>query len=70
MGQSLSKLKDRYIHFGEGADQLCGRMIAGLPFNSERFAVLPPHSPLPPELCEKMTINYWNEIVSGYSSYP
>ncbi|ETI42108.1 hypothetical protein F443_12713, partial [Phytophthora nicotianae P1569] len=35
MGQSLGKLKDRYIHFGEGADQLCGRMIAGLPFNSE-----------------------------------
>ncbi|ETK70682.1 hypothetical protein F441_13979, partial [Phytophthora nicotianae CJ01A1] len=26
----------RYIHFGEGADQLCGTMIAG--FNSKRFA--------------------------------
>eukprot|EP00644_Phytophthora_capsici_P008318 jgi/Phyca11/114661/e_gw1.26.378.1 len=39
LGQSLGKLKDRYIHFGEGADQLCGRMIAGLPFNSERFGV-------------------------------
>eukprot|EP00644_Phytophthora_capsici_P019291 jgi/Phyca11/132378/e_gw1.158.8.1 len=35
--QSLGKLKDRYIHFGEGADQLCGRIIAGLPFNSEWF---------------------------------
>ncbi|ETO62550.1 hypothetical protein F444_19549 [Phytophthora nicotianae P1976] len=39
MGQSLGKLKNRYIHFGEGADQLCGRMIAGLPFDSERFGV-------------------------------
>eukprot|EP00644_Phytophthora_capsici_P008981 jgi/Phyca11/68153/gw1.6.559.1 len=37
LGQSLGRLKDRYIHFGEGADQLCGRMIAGLPFDSERF---------------------------------
>jgi hypothetical protein len=27
MGQSLGKLKDRYIHFGEGADQLCLRKI-------------------------------------------
>ncbi|ETO66399.1 hypothetical protein F444_16435 [Phytophthora nicotianae P1976] len=41
MGQSLGRLKDRYIHFGEGADQLCGRMIAGLPFDSDRFGVLP-----------------------------
>jgi hypothetical protein len=42
MGQSLGKLKDRYIHFGEGPDQLCGRMIAGLPFNSECVGVLLP----------------------------
>ncbi|KAG6947746.1 hypothetical protein JG687_00015913, partial [Phytophthora cactorum] len=58
MDQSLGKLKDPYIHFAEGANQLCGRIIAGLPFNSERFAVLPPH--FHPGLCEKMTINYWN----------
>ncbi|ETM33316.1 hypothetical protein L914_19435, partial [Phytophthora nicotianae] len=37
MGQSMGKLKDRYIHFGEGADQVCGKMILGLPFNSERL---------------------------------
>ena len=43
MGQTLGKLKDRYIHIGEGADQLCGRMVTGLPFNNEEFAVLPPH---------------------------
>ncbi|KAE8893983.1 hypothetical protein PF003_g21836 [Phytophthora fragariae] len=68
MGQSLGKLKDRYIHFGEGADQLCGRMIAGLPFNSERFGVLPPH--FPPPIISMMTVEYWDEIVSGYSNYP
>ncbi|EEY56557.1 uncharacterized protein PITG_10103 [Phytophthora infestans T30-4] len=34
---ALGQLKDRYIHFGEGADQLCGRMIAELPFDSECF---------------------------------
>ncbi|KAF0721482.1 hypothetical protein Ae201684P_001408 [Aphanomyces euteiches] len=45
MGQSLGQLRDRYIHFGEGADQLCGRMVSGLPFDSERFGVLPPHFP-------------------------
>ncbi|KAJ8561493.1 hypothetical protein ON010_g8188 [Phytophthora cinnamomi] len=58
MGQRLGKLKDRYIHFDEGADQLCGRMTAGLPFNSEGFGVflLPPH--FPPQLLEKMTTAY------------
>ncbi|OWY90266.1 hypothetical protein PHMEG_00041690, partial [Phytophthora megakarya] len=55
VGQSLGKLKDRYIHFGEGADQLCGRMIAGLPFDSERFGVLPPH--FSPELLSQMTMD-------------
>ncbi|KUF82947.1 hypothetical protein AM587_10002300 [Phytophthora nicotianae] len=67
MGQSLGKLKDRYIHFGEGADQLCGRMIAGLPFNSERFAVLPPH--FPPTVTDQMTSEYWNDLVSGFANY-
>ncbi|ETI55982.1 hypothetical protein F443_01391, partial [Phytophthora nicotianae P1569] len=37
LGQSLGKLKNRYIHFGEVVDQLCGRMTAGLPFKSEKF---------------------------------
>ncbi|OWZ17608.1 hypothetical protein PHMEG_0008431 [Phytophthora megakarya] len=37
---SLAKLKDRYIHFGERAGQLCGRMITGLPFHSEQFGAL------------------------------
>ncbi|KAH9157947.1 hypothetical protein AeRB84_000266 [Aphanomyces euteiches] len=68
MGQSLGQLKDRYIHVGEGADQLCGRMVAGLPFDSEEFGVLPPH--FPPSLSGEMNQQYWGEIVCGYDQYP
>ncbi|OWZ02720.1 hypothetical protein PHMEG_00025674 [Phytophthora megakarya] len=39
MGQSLGRLKDRYIHYGEGADQLCGRMVCGLPFDRLEFGI-------------------------------
>ncbi|KAF0730381.1 hypothetical protein Ae201684P_013259 [Aphanomyces euteiches] len=68
MGQSLGRLKDRYIHFGEGADQLCGRMICGLPFDSERFTVLPPH--FDPSVCALLTNSFWRDLVSGYELYP
>ncbi|KAK1934611.1 hypothetical protein P3T76_011220 [Phytophthora citrophthora] len=67
MGQSLGNVKDRYIHFGEGADQLCGRMITGLPFDSERFGVIPPH--FPPRLASKLTIEFWDRVVSEFSKY-
>ncbi|KAG6961157.1 hypothetical protein JG688_00009253 [Phytophthora aleatoria] len=63
MGQSLEKLKDRYIHFGEGADQLCGRMIAELPFNSEKFGVLPPH--FPRAITEVMTCSWICQLLSS-----
>lgn len=43
MGQSLGCLKDRYIHCGEGTDQLCSRMMCGFPFDSLKFGVLTPH---------------------------
>jgi hypothetical protein len=68
MGQSLGQLKDRYIISGEGADQLCGRMVAGLPFDSERFGVLPPH--FEPTVRGELTQAYWNEIASGFDKYP
>ena len=63
MGQTLGKLKDRYIHVGEGADQLCGRMVCGLPFNNEAFGVLPPH--FGPDVLCLLTEDYWGEIVPG-----
>ncbi len=63
MGQTLGKLKDRYIHISEGADQLCGRMVTGLPFNSEEFAVLPPH--FGPDILCLLNEEYWETIVPG-----
>ena len=68
MGQSLGKLKDRYIHFGEGADQLCGRMVCGLPFNDETFACLPPH--FSHDLISIMDHQYWFTIAPGFKNYP
>jgi hypothetical protein len=68
MGQTLGQLKDRYIHFAEGADQLCGRMVAGLPFDSKDFAILPPH--FPNEVKAQMDINFWREVLCGYDNYP
>ena len=68
MGQTLGQLKDRYIHSAEGADQLCGRMVAGLPFDSEKFTVLPPH--FPSDLLYEMNDSYWTKIFSGYIHLP
>jgi hypothetical protein len=68
MGQSLGQLKDRYVHAAEGADQLCGRMVAGLPFNSEEFGVLPPH--FTHEMLHQMNSEFWRSTVPGYENYP
>lgn len=35
MAQSPGKVKDPNFHSSEGAAQLCGRMLAGLPFDSK-----------------------------------
>lgn len=68
MGQSLGTLKDRYIFACEGADQLCGRMVCGLPYSDEEFGILPPH--FSPQHLELMTSQFWGEIVDGYDNYP
>ncbi|KAH9150391.1 hypothetical protein LEN26_004087 [Aphanomyces euteiches] len=39
-------------------------MVAGLPFDSEEFGVLPP------SLSDQMNQQYWNQIVCGYDQYP
>ena len=67
MSHSLGKLNDRYIHFGEGADQLLGRVVAGLDFCSVDFSVLPPH--FGPAETELLTVEYWREIVDGYDAH-
>ena len=68
MGQTLGQLKDRYVHNSEGADQLCGRMVSGLPFDNEQFAILPPH--FPNTIVTKLNPEFWNNLLSGYSTYP
>jgi hypothetical protein len=68
MGQSLGKLKDRYIFTGQGADELCGRMVCGLPYNEVDFAVLPPQ--FVRETQRKMNHSFWQNIVDGYDNYP
>ncbi len=68
MGHSLGKLKDKYIFFGEGADQLCGRTLSGLPYSDDRFCYLPPH--FENDVLQQLTPQYWQQIVPGYSNYP
>jgi hypothetical protein len=63
-----SFFKDRYIFQSEGADQLCGRMVAGLPFNDKDFSILPPH--FPHDLLERMDGQFWSTIIDGYDNYP
>ena len=68
MGHSLGKIKDAYIFQCEGGDQLCGRMISGLPFDDKTFATLPPH--FPTNILERLDNEYWNDIIPGYDTYP
>jgi hypothetical protein len=68
MGHSLGKLKDKYIHVSEGADQFCGRMVNGSDFTSETFATLPPH--FINEARALLTEEFWESILPGYHDSP
>ena len=68
MGQTLGQLKDRYVHHGEGADQLCGRMVCGLPFDTEVFGTLPPH--FVRTTLDELNSEFWCDIAPGYDCYP
>ncbi|KAJ1383614.1 hypothetical protein B484DRAFT_341876, partial [Ochromonadaceae sp. CCMP2298] len=39
----LGQVNDAYFFQGDGQDQLCGRMVSGLPFNDETFATAFPY---------------------------
>jgi hypothetical protein len=67
MGHTLGPVRDRYIFMEPGGDQLCGRMVVGLPFEREEFSALPPHFSV--EVTNLLTEDYWNEILPMYSSY-
>jgi hypothetical protein len=42
-GWTIGNVQDRYIFAGAGGDQITGRLVCGLDFNDEEFAILPPH---------------------------
>ena len=68
MNHSLGALRDRYIHEGEGADALCGRMVVGLDFNSITFAVLPPH--FNTATSALLTDDFWRTILPNFDNLP
>ncbi len=68
MGHSLGNLKDRYIFQTEGADQLCGRILSGLPFHNELFGTLCPH--FTDEIQNMLTDTFWQNVVPEYQYYP
>ena len=68
MNHSLGALRDRYIHEGEGADALCGRMVVGLDFNSISFAVLPPH--FKTATSALLTDDFWRTILPNFDNLP
>jgi hypothetical protein len=63
-GWSIGDVKDRYIHSGDGNDQLAGRVLAGLPITDSNFGSLPPHF-------RSLDLEFsWNELLPGYENYP
>ena len=67
-GWSLGNVQDRYIIAGAGADQLVGRVVCGLPVNSNEIGTLPPHFN---EVALNRLANIgWNAILPGYDLFP
>jgi hypothetical protein len=68
MGHSFGTIRDKYIFAGDGGDQLCGRMIVGLPFERQEFGVLPPH--FSRSVSHKLTLQYSESLMPKYNTYP
>jgi len=66
MDHSIGSTESRYIFEGEGTDQMLGRTVAGLDFNSIEFASLPCHF----ENTAVLTQSEWALAVPGYNHYP
>ncbi len=65
-GWSISKQHNPYFHQGDGGDQYCGRVVAGLNVLSYDFATLPPRfAGLSGPTCDD-----YNIMITGYDSYP
>ena len=66
MDHSIGNVESRYIFEGEGTDQMLGRVVAGLDFNTLDFAALPPHF----ADMKVLTPSEWALTVPGYNHYP
>jgi hypothetical protein len=66
IGWSLGNVPHRYLHAGEGSDQLVGRIACGLPFLDVEFLTLPPHF----DNTMALTEEEWEDIVPGYGTLP
>jgi hypothetical protein len=69
IGWNLGNVPHRYIFEGQGGDEFCGRMTAGLPLTESKFAVLPPHFGLD-TLSSILMNDDWEKIVPGYQTFP
>jgi len=66
-GWSLGQVQDRYFSSAGGNDHLCGRVAAGLDFNSgSRFSVLPPHF----ANADVISREQWQHICPCYHEFP
>jgi hypothetical protein len=64
-GWSIGNTQQRYIFPTEGADQMVGRLLSCLEWNSDDFTTLPPHF-----LTNTVDDIEWNSIVPGFENYP
>ena len=67
-GWSVGNVQDRYIFAGAAGDQLVGRGAAGLPINSRKFSVLPPH--FSQAGLEKGRRIGWGNLIPDYDEFP
>ena len=64
-GWTLGGVQNRYLFAGAGGDQLTGRVLSGLPFNSSTFASLPPHFD-----AEGLALIQWPVVLPLYLRLP
>lgn len=69
IGWNLGNVPQRYLFEGQGGDQFCGRMAAGLPLTESEFAILPPHF-RPNTLSSLLTFDDWETLVPAYDLFP
>uniref|UniRef100_A0A7S0EZ13 Uncharacterized protein n=1 Tax=Hanusia phi TaxID=3032 RepID=A0A7S0EZ13_9CRYP len=65
---SLGETQDRYVTAGAGADQHCGRVLAGLDPSTVDFALLPPH--FSREGLREVEAIGWDKFLQCFSEYP